>query len=65
MGDKKLETHKNKLISDVVKTEDDPEGVDAANDMVVAFELLNKFKKDKQFIQKEVKEVKKQGDKLR
>ena len=45
--DKKLKKMQNNLIKDV-KDED------AAGDFLVAFELLDKFKKDEKFIQKDV-----------
>ena len=61
--EKRIEDTKNRLINRVVKNDagaqrkedgKGPEELEAADDMLVAFELLTKYKKDKTFIQKEV-----------
>ena len=51
-AEKRIEDAKNKLIHKVAsnKDEEKPENMEAAEDMMVAFELLNKYNKDKAFI---------------
>ena len=51
-SEKRIEETKNRLINKVAahKNEEDPENLGAAEDMLVAFELLNKYNKDKTFI---------------
>ena len=58
VDDKKIQQVQNKMISKIAKQDVEE---DAAEDMVLAFELLSKYKKDKDYIQKEIKAVKKQG----
>ena len=55
--DKRIEETKNQLINHVTKK--DQGGDEAAEDMLLAFDLLNKYKKDKNFIQKDLKAQKK------
>jgi len=46
------------MINQVTKHKDpskEGEGDEAAEDMLLAFDLLNKYKKDKNFIQKDLK----------
>jgi hypothetical protein len=61
--EKRITKAKNDLINKVVKTKqnEEIEGADEAEEMMLAFELLNKFKKDKNFIKKDIEAVKKQG----
>jgi hypothetical protein len=42
-------------MKDLSKKESLPEDDEKAEDMLLAFELLNKYKKDSKFIQKDIK----------
>ena len=56
--EKKIEETKNQLINQVTKNKDAEakgEENEAAEEMLLAFDLLNKYKKDKNFIQKDLK----------
>ena len=48
--EKKMMTVQNKVIGKVVKSNDKPEETEKAEDIMLAFELLNKYKKDKDYI---------------
>lgn len=47
------------MISKIAKKEKPEEAGEEAEDMLLAFELLNKYKKDKDYIQKDINAVKK------
>ena len=49
-------------MKDLTKKEAVPEDDEKAEDMLLAFELLNKYKKDSKFIQKDIKSLKKKSD---
>lgn len=65
--EKHIQDVQNKLLTRVTKKVREPnpdKGDEVAEDMVLAFELLTKYKKDKDYIQKDIKTVKKQGQTL-
>ena len=62
--EKRIEETKNQLINQVTRNKDTEAqgGDEAAEEMLLAFDLLNKYKKDKNFIQKDLKAQKKQSN---
>ena len=49
------------MIANVTKKKMDEKEVETAEDMMIAFEMLDKFRRDKEFLAKDVAKVKKQG----